>query len=131
MQRSTENRMDTNQATESTMNDMIAINFAEHLAPEILENYFDKRAACYQRQFRLPSPPSRRDKFDADSYFALATDGQECVGGMRTTVRRSSQAGPLPMEVTCPGLCLKSLFPHLNLDSTPHAEISKLIVHSN
>lgn len=109
---------------------MITIDFAEKLAPQILENYFEKRAACYQRQFRLPSPPAR-DRFDARSYFALATNGNECLGGMRTTVRHSPAAGPLPMEVTCPGLCLKNLFPQLSLDTTPHAEISKLIVHSN
>lgn len=113
------------------MNDPISVTFANRLAPRFLENYFDKRAACYQRQFNLPTPPKRQDKFDAESYIVLATDGQECVGGLRTTVRRSSHAGLLPMEVTCPGLRLQNVFPELDLDSTAHAEISKLIVHSN
>lgn len=113
------------------MNDQITVTFAEQLAPAILENYFDKRAAWYQQRLNLPTCPVRQDEFDAESYIVLATDGQECVGGLRATVRRPSEAGSLPMEEACPGLRLKDVFPELGLDSTPHAEISKLIVHSN
>jgi hypothetical protein len=113
------------------MIDQITVTFAEQLAPAILENYFDKRAAWYQKRLNLPVCPARRDAFDAASHIVLATDGQECVGGLRATVRRPFQAGSLPMEEAVPGLRLKDIFPELGLESTPHAEISKLIVHSN
>ena len=113
------------------MNDTITVTFADQLAPAILENYFDKRAAWYQQRLNLPSCPVRKDEFDAESCFVLATDGHECVGGLRATIRRPSRQGPLPMEGACPGLRLKDVFPELGLESTPHAEISKLIVHSS
>jgi hypothetical protein len=113
------------------MNDMIQVTFAEMLAPEILENYFDKRAAWYQQRLNLSTRPLRKDQFDAKSYIVLATDGYECVGGLRATIRQPSKQHPLPMEEACPGLRLQDVFPELRLDSTPHAEISKLIVHSS
>ena len=116
---------------EKPMNDQITVTFADQLAPAILENYFDKRAAWYQQRLNLPTRPVRQDEFDAESYIVLATDGQECVGGLRATVRRPSETGSLPMEETCPGLRLPAIFPELGLESTSHAEISKLIVHSN
>ena len=113
------------------MNNDITIKFADQLAPAILENYFDKRAAWYQQRLHLPVCPKRQDEFDAESCFVLATDGHECVGGLRATLRRPSRQGPLPMEGACPGLRLKDVFPELGLESTPHVEISKLIVHSS
>ena len=113
------------------MNDKITVTFADQLAPAILENYFDKRAAWYQQRLNLLVCPKRRDEFDDESCFVLATDGQECVGGLRATVRRPRQAGRLPMESCCPGLRLSDVFPDLDLEATPHAEISKLIVHSS
>jgi hypothetical protein len=112
------------------MKNDITIEFADQLAPHILENYFDKRAAWYQQRLNLPTRHARRDEFDANSHIILATDGQECVGGLRATIRRSSLGERLPMETACPGLRLESVFPDLGLESTPHAEISKLIVHS-
>lgn len=112
------------------MNDTITVTFADQLAPEILENYFDKRAVWYQQRLNLPTRHARRDEFDAHSHIVLATDGAECVGGLRATVRQSSLGARLPMEILCPGLRLESVFPDLGLETTPHAEISKLIVHS-
>jgi hypothetical protein len=116
---------------EEAMNNQITVTFGERMAPHILESYFDKRAAWYQQRLNLPHRHARRDKFDDCSHIVLATDGEECVGGLRATVRWPSQVGPLPMEVLCPRLRLQDVYPDLRLESTPHAEISKLIVHSS
>jgi hypothetical protein len=113
------------------MNETITVAFANRLAPEILENYFDKRAAWYQQRLNLPTRHARQDEFDAHSHIVLATDGHECVGGLRATIRQSSLGKRLPMEIVCPQLRLENLFPDLGLEFTPHAELSKLIVHSS
>jgi hypothetical protein len=74
---------------------------------------------------------ARRDEFDANSHIVLATDGEECLGGLRANIRRSCLGARLPMEILCPGLRLENVFSDLGLECTPHAEISKLIVHSS
>jgi hypothetical protein len=113
------------------MNEQINIDLARHLAPSFLEDYFDKRAALYQRAFNLPFQPARQDEFDANSHFVLATDAEECLGGLRATVRHpGTNPTRLPLEKNCQGLRLQEIFPDLHLDRTSHAELSKLIVHS-
>lgn len=110
------------------MDPSIVVEFADRLPPAVRADYLAKRTGWFLERAKLPGYDAGSDEYDAVSYTVLATDGRECLGGVRATVRSPGDALPLPMEAQCRGLALPGLFPQLGLDRLPYAEFSKLLV---
>lgn len=105
----------------------VKIAFADEFAPHILEDYYNKRDSWAKERLGLPDAyHGFKDKFDDSSYIIVATDGHECLGGLRVSVCRAEKSDLLPMEAG--GLRLHSLFPELSLGDVCYAEISRLII---
>lgn len=64
------------------------VDFAECLPAVIRADYFARRAAWFRHQAGVPDLATGRDEYDDLGYTVLATDGHECLGGVRVTGRR-------------------------------------------
>ncbi len=106
----------------------IRIAFDREFDPSILDDYFRKRVAWYEQRIAASSAVSGRDEFDDRSYIVLASDGRQCFGGLRATVRRPGDTSLLPTEAVCRGLRIADLFPEADLAGRPHAELAKLVI---
>jgi hypothetical protein len=109
----------------------VRFGFPHEFDPAIVQDYFRKRVEWYEKRIAAPLETSRRDEFDDRSHIVLATDGRQCLGGLRATVRRPGDRRPLPTEVICSGLRISDLFPEVDLQNQPHAELSKLVIVSD
>ena len=109
----------------------IRIGFHTEFDPSILDDYFRKRLAWYEQRLAASPAVSGRDEFDDSSYIVLASDGRECLGGLRATVRRPADRWSLPTERVCAGLRIADLFPEVDLAGAPHAELAKLVITSD
>jgi hypothetical protein len=109
----------------------VRVGFRQDFDAAVLEDYFRKRVEWYERRLDAPATASQKDEFDERSHIVLATDGRQCLGGLRATVRRPDDVRPLPTERVCGGLNVFELFPDVDLPHTPHAELSKLVIVSD
>jgi hypothetical protein len=107
----------------------VQIGLKDDCDPAIVEDYYRKRVTWYQQRSSGSAAVSGRDQFDDRSYLVLASDGRQCLGGLRATVRRPGDGTVLPTEHLFRGLDLASLFPGVDL-ARPHAELSKLVISS-
>jgi hypothetical protein len=109
----------------------VQLGFHHEFAPSIVQDYFRKRAEWYERRIAAPPEASRRDDYDDRSHIVLASDGRQCLGGLRATVRQPGDPRLLPTERLCAGLSVFELFPEAGLRDRPHAELSKLVILSD
>src|SRR5262245_16506924 len=107
----------------------VQIGLQDDFDPAIVDDYFRKRVTWYQQRISGSAAVSGRDEFDDRSHLVLASDGRQCLGGLRATVRRPGDGRLLPTEHIFRGLDLASLFPGIDL-TQPHAELSKLVIAS-
>jgi hypothetical protein len=108
----------------------VQIGFKDDFDQAIVEDYYRKRVTWYQRRISGSAAVSGRDQFDDRSYLVLASDGRQCLGGLRATVRRPGDGTVLPAEHVFRGLDIASLFPGVDL-ARPHAELAKLVISSD
>lgn len=113
------------------MEPSFVVDFADRLPPAIRRDYLARRTSWFVERAGVPNYAAGPDAYDDVSYTVLATDGQECLGGVRATVRFPGDPMLLPLEKQCRGLYLPRLFPQLRLDETPHAEFSRLLVQAH
>lgn len=103
------------------------IDFAHNLPKEIVEDYYRKRSSIYQERLQLENFNGDKDTLDDQSFIVIATDGEQCIGGLRATVSANNTL--LPLENY--GIRLTHLFPEFQLENKTVVEISRLIVDSN
>ena len=80
--------------------------------------YFERRG--WTHDFSLP------DRYDRCSHILVVMDGNQCIGGARLTVKSEIGSMFLPTESEC--FRFDAIFPHLNLQDTEYAEVSRQVL---
>ncbi len=108
----------------------VRVGLADEFPPAILDDYFHKRQTWFVERRGTPDYDAGRDAFDDEpsSLIALASDGRECLGGVRLTIRTPRDNSPFPSEELLPGLAVREAFPDLKLDEVTVGEMGKLLI---
>lgn len=101
------------------------INTAANLHPKIVEQYFAKRDLWNKQRNNAPDFHGDKDRFDDLNHIVIATDGDQCFGGVRLNGSRYSEP-LLPMEQH--GLRVSQMFPEFELERKTYVELSKFVV---
>lgn len=91
-----------------------------------LHQYFMMREEMFIRAWGLKQFSGKHDAFDDSGMIMVARQGLQCVGGGRLNISSPENRTILPMEKD--DLCLKELFPELDLQDTTYGEFSRLAI---
>jgi len=110
------------------ISDPIHVGPADEFPPAILDDYFHKRQSWYYQRRGIADLAAERDVFDEEGLIVLASDGTECLGGVRLNTRTPGDIRPFPSEELLPGLSVRASFPALALDNVTVGEMGKLLI---
>ncbi len=113
---------------QQNISDPIHVGPADEFPPAILDDYFHKRQSWYYQRRGIADLAAERDAFDEEGLIVLASDGTECLGGVRLNTRAPGDMRPFPSEVLLPGLSVRAAFPGLALDGVTVGEMGKLLI---
>lgn len=124
--------MNTAVQSQSPDTTAVRVGLASEFPPAILDDYFRKRETWYVERRGIPDYNAGRDAVDdlPSTLIVLASDGQECLGGVRLTVHKPDDSEPFASELLLEGSKVRDIFPELDLRNRTIGEMSKLLIAS-